>query len=495
MSIIVLLLGLCAAALVYFTTVVSRKRSRPPLPPGPEGNWDFGRSTTSFASFQELETLFQEYGPVVTLKSGSQTVVVIGRQQATIDIMEKEGASLADRPKWVAASEMVSGGMRILLLNSGKRFRKLRKALHTHLQGKAVVDYEPLQMRYAKNVILDLVEDPDNHACHARRYAGSLILALTYGRTAPGRSDDPEIVAVARCLQRVGLAVRPGEYKVDEYPFLRYLPFYGQELRKWHAEELALFRSQMDTVVNNINTVQPCFAKYLIEHQAELQLKDDELVYLAGTMFGAGSATTASAISLVIMAAACFPGAQRVAQQQIDEIVGRDRAPNFEDCAALPRVKAFILETFRWRPVGGSGFSHRATRDVFWKNYCIPKGTVVTGNHWSICRDPALFEDPDNFNPDRWLDDLGRIKDDIPFFNFGFGRRVCPGQHVADKSMFINTALILWAFDITQMASEPIDPNGFVNAGVSITPQPFKACFNKRVEGIDRLLEGYGTSR
>ncbi len=144
MSIIVLLLALCAAALVYFTTVVSRKRSRLPLPPGPEGNWDFGRSTTSFAcvfilkaeheadersfsSFQELETLFQEYGPVVTLKSGSQTVVVIGRQEAAIDIMEKEGASLAERPKWVAASEIVSGGMRILLLNSGKRFRKLRK--------------------------------------------------------------------------------------------------------------------------------------------------------------------------------------------------------------------------------------------------------------------------------------------------------------------------------------------------------------------------------
>lgn len=65
---------------------------------------------------------------------------------------------------------------------------------------------------------------------------------------------------------------------------------------------------------------------------------------------------------------------------------------------------------------------------------------------------------------------------------------------MADKSLFINTALILWAFDITQMASEPIDPNAFVSIGVSITPQPFKARFNKRVEGIDRLLEGYGSS-
>ncbi|KAG7439963.1 cytochrome P450 [Guyanagaster necrorhizus] len=497
MSIIVLVLALCAAALVYYTTTaLSRTRSRLPLPPGPEGNWDFGRSTSSFAhvSFQELETLFQEYGPVVTLKSGSKTVVVIGRQQAASDIMEKEGASLADRPKWVAASEIVSGGMRILLLNSGKRFRKLRRALHSHLQAKAVVDYEPLQMRYAKNVILDLIDDPDNHACHARRYAGSLILALTYGRTAPGRSDDPEIVAVARCLQRVGLAVRPGEYKVDEYPLLRYWPFYRKELRVWHAEELALFRSQMDTVANNMDTVQPCFGKYLLEHQGELELKYDELVYLAGTMFGAGSATTASAISLVIMAAACFPAAQRAVQQQIDEVIGGDRAPNFEDYAALPRVKAFILETYRWRPVGGSGFSHRASRDVFWKNYCIPKGTVVIGNHWSICRDPALFEDSDDFNPDRWLDDLGRIKDDVPFFNFGFGRRICPGQYVADKSLFINTALILWAFNITQVASEPIDPTSFVSVGVSISPQPFKACFNKRVEGIHRLLEGYGIS-
>ena len=88
---------------------------------------------------------------------------------------------------------------------------------------------------------------------------------------------------------------------------------------------------------------RPCFAKYLIERQNEFELDDDELAYLAGSMFGAGSDTvsitravfrsdtqlgleqSAAAISTVIMAAASFPEAQRKVQEQLDAIIGRDR--------------------------------------------------------------------------------------------------------------------------------------------------------------------------
>ena len=80
-----------------------------------------------------MERLFQEYGPVVTLRSGVRPIITIGRHHEALELMEKEGASLGDRPPWVAASEMVSGGMRILLINAGKRFRKLRRYLHIRL--------------------------------------------------------------------------------------------------------------------------------------------------------------------------------------------------------------------------------------------------------------------------------------------------------------------------------------------------------------------------
>ncbi|PBK84081.1 hydrophobin-domain-containing protein [Armillaria gallica] len=96
------------------------------LPPGPPGDWDI-TSLSSFASLQTLESLVEEYGPVFTLRSGSKVVVIIGRRQAAVDVMEKEGTALVDRPRWTAASEMVSGGMKLLLLQSGERLRRFRK--------------------------------------------------------------------------------------------------------------------------------------------------------------------------------------------------------------------------------------------------------------------------------------------------------------------------------------------------------------------------------
>jgi cytochrome P450 len=71
--------------------------------------------------------------------------------------------------------------------------------------------------------------------------------------------------------------------------------------------------------------VPQSFGKYLVERQAELELSDDETAYLAGSMFGAGSDTTASAISISIMAAASYPEAQRRVQAELDQVVGNER--------------------------------------------------------------------------------------------------------------------------------------------------------------------------
>ena len=67
------------------------------------------------------------------------------------------------------------------------------------------------------------------------------------------------------------------------------------------------------------------------------------------------------------------------------------------------------------------------------------------GNHWSIHRDPAVFPEPDEFRPERWLKEQTNgdgqwepsTDKNLRHFTFGFGRRVCPGQHVADRSVYI----------------------------------------------------------
>ena len=89
--------------------------------------------------------------------------------QAAAEIMEKEGGALVDRPHLIAAADILSGGMRLLLEPAGERFRRLRRTAHTHLQPKAAETYEEIQAEAAKDVILDILNDPKHFAQHAQR--------------------------------------------------------------------------------------------------------------------------------------------------------------------------------------------------------------------------------------------------------------------------------------------------------------------------------------
>ncbi|PBK59424.1 cytochrome P450, partial [Armillaria solidipes] len=71
----------------------------------------------------------------------------------------------------------------------------------------------------------------------------------------------------------------------------------------------------------------------------------------------------------------------------------------------------------------------------------IPKGSTVIPHHWSIFRDPEVFPDPERFDPQRWLTPDGTVRNDIKNYSFGFGE----GMHVANRSLFVNTALLMWA--------------------------------------------------
>ncbi|KAI0041483.1 cytochrome P450 [Auriscalpium vulgare] len=465
-------------------------QSRPnfPLPPGPSGHWLWGTEFPSCQIFKKYAEWTQQYGPVCFVRHGRRSIVIIGTYQAALDIMEKEGASTADRPRTVAGGEMMSGGMRILLIGVGERFRKLRKALHSHLQPKAAAAYEPLQLLNARQLIRDILDDPQGHHEHAKRYAASLILSLTYGKPSPSARSDPEVHQLSQMLVRLGQALRPGAHLVDDLPFLRRLPFYGFGLRQAHDEELELFQRQMQSTRDAMEkgNAPSSFAKYLVETQAQLDLSDQEIAYLAGSMFGAGSETTASAISFVIMAAACFPEAQAKVQEELDAVVG-DRLPTFDDWDYLPQVHAFFQEVFRWRPGTSSGIQHRATKDIIYNGYVIPAGTTLIANHWSIGRDPAIFPDGDCFKPDRWLNDQGFIREDIKFPNFGFGRRICPGMPLANRSLFINTAFVLQSFKITPDPKRPIDTLA-VREGVITFPLPFSVLFDVRNAGGPEAL-------
>ncbi|KAJ7111300.1 cytochrome P450 [Mycena epipterygia] len=478
-------LMLLLAALIYIAIPLLRKKLRrySDLPPGPKGHWLLGNTIPSVSVYRKFEEWTQEFGSVFAFRQGTKITIVIGRVDAAFDILDKESSNLSDRPASISIGETLSGGMRILFVPTGTRFRKMRRALHVYLQPKAVASYYPSLQRESHQHILDIIEDPAHHLEHAKRYSASVVLTTTYGKSTTSYQD-PLIAAITRCLRVITMASAPGAWKVDAFPFLRYIPGYLRSLREAHVEELDLFRGQLNTVrqqMENHEDIPDSFGKYLIDRQPELHMSDDEIAYLAGSMFGAGSDSSAAAISVAVLAAACFPVAQARVQAELDAVVGRERPPRLGDREMLPQTVAFMLETFRWRPIAPMGVPHRAMKDIIWKNYRIPEGSTVIGNTWSIGRDPEVFPNPEHFDPQRFITADGKVREDLKLFTFGFGRRICPGQHLAVSSVFVNIALLHWAFKIREDATAPIDSNAFSAAAVSARPEAFAPIFSARI--------------
>ncbi len=202
--------------------------------------------------------------------------------------MQKHGADLADRPQAVSA-QMISNNLRLLTMSAGERMKRLRRwlrillilasltticlihrVLHIQLQPSAAKRYQPLQFGNAKNYLLDILRDPEHHVKHARRYAllcpylhcyqqtlyryaASVIMSVTYGKTTPTQYTDPEVVAIQENVQRFVKTLPIGKGWVDRFPFLQNLPIPEVlRLRRYHKEELALYNSQLDTVRRRI---------------------------------------------------------------------------------------------------------------------------------------------------------------------------------------------------------------------------------------------------
>ncbi len=73
--------------------------------------------------------------------------------------------------------------------------------------------------------------------------------------------------------------------------------------------------------------------------------------------------------------------------------------------------------------------------------------------------DERMFPDPDTFVPERWLNEDGSLRPDMrdaELSAFGFGRRICPGRHLAAASIWIGIASVLSIFDL----EKPRDVNG-----------------------------------
>ncbi|EIW85900.1 cytochrome P450 [Coniophora puteana RWD-64-598 SS2] len=487
-----------AAAATTIATYLVRKaiddsKRLSTLPPGPPAKWFWDSPIPLHNTHLEISKLTEQYGDVFTLRSGNNITIVIGRVEPALEILETHGGITLSRPELVAAGTMLSRGQRLISQPAGDLFKRMCKAVHEPLQPKTAMSYAPLQFEAAKRYVLNMLERPDLAQHHAELYAATVTLKLTYGKSAPSSFDDPDIKRIHKVIKHFSRVVRPGEYLAQRLPWLKNVPGYAPELKEYRQYELGLFYEQVGKTKSAIEggeDIGPSFTRYLLENPEVHGLTPDETAYLAGTLYAAGSDTTSVGMSTIVLAAAKYPDLQAKIHAEIDTIIS-DRVPTPDDMHTLPYLDAFTQEALRWRPIVPLGVMHKATADFAWNGYHIPEGTAILGCHWAISRDPVAFHDPEKFDPQRWLSADGQLKSqkEIRYFTYGFGRRVCPGQHVANRSMFITMALLFWAFRIAEDPAHPIDVDAYDANNVS-HHRGFKVAVEPRrsIEEIKQLL-------
>lgn len=452
-----------------------------------------------FAEFAE------QYGPVVSFNAAGHPVIVLNDHKSSFELLDRRSAIYSHRPRFIMAGELLCSGIMLSFISYGDLFRRMRRATHQVFGPHSSTQFQSLQEAEATRLVSELLENPDSWDEIVKRSTSSNILTATYGWPRITEEHRPLVKRIHAHTDRLSNACIPGTSMVDIFPVMNYLPAWMAKWKsdalEWHERETKMFEGFYEDVEEKMvqGSALHSFTRSLIENKGTNKLSVKESAWLAGIMFSAGAETTTASVANFLLAMIHYPEVMRKAQSEIDGVVGRDRLPSFKDRPHLPYIRALVRELLRWRPAGPMGIPRRVAQDDWYNGYFIPKGATVISNIWAINRDPAIYDNPEQFIPERHLDEAG-VTDISPpdmhslgHTSFGFGRRTCVGVTFASQSLFIDFALLLWTFDIQKArdaTGAEITPSltDVVDAGVTVGPAPFVCKLVPRYPNVGTVL-------
>jgi cytochrome P450 len=289
---------------------------------------------------------------------------------------------------------------------------------------------------------------------------------------------------------------------VDVFPFLKLVP--ESLLGKWRSRAQDVGKEMSELYGSWVNYVKErransgsrdCFVDRVLDKGEKLELNHHNLYFLMGTVMEGGSDTTSSIIIAFIHAMTKWPEVLSKAQKEMDEVVGEDRTPTWEDYEGLPYIAACVKEAMRWRPVVPLAFPHSLAQGDWVDGYHLPKGADIFINAYGMQHDEKRFPNPDVFDPDHYRG-VTALASELAsgeyekrdHWAYGAGRRICPGIHLAERNLFLAISKLVWAFDIGPGKNdngnviEPDVSHGAYCAGFLVCAEPFPCTITVRSE-------------
>ncbi|XP_075147802.1 putative cytochrome P450 304a1 [Haematobia irritans] len=169
-----------------------------------------------------------------------------------------------------------------------------------------------------------------------------------------------------------------------------------------------------------------------------------------------------------------YPHVLKRIQKEIDDVVGSGRLPTLNDRKDLDFTEATVREILRVETLVPSNIPHKALVDTELQGYSIPKGTFIMTGLYAFHSDKRVWNDPENFRPERFLDDNGKLclKKDVAL-PFGAGKRLCAGETFARNMLFLMTAAMCQNFNFVLGPNDNLPDLSTHHSGLATSPQDY----------------------
>ncbi|KAL0739774.1 hypothetical protein Bca4012_081287 [Brassica carinata] len=450
-----------------------RSRRRKPLtaaatPPGPPRLPIIGNiNLVGKNPHRSFANLSKTYGPVMSLKLGCLNTVVITSPEAAREVLRTHDEVLSNRGSNNSINSITHQERSLVWLpSSSPRWRLLRKLSATLLfSPKRLEATKDLRMKKVKDLISFMSESSEreepvdiSHAAFTTtlNIMSNILFSVDLGSFDPLKESNGFQDTVIGVMEAIG-----DPDAANYFPFMRFFDLQGNSKKmKDNMERLfRVFRGFIDAKIaekalrNNPKDVTDGDGDFLdallhLTEGDEAELNTNDIEHFLSDLFTAGTDTSSSTVEWAMAELLSNPKTMAKAQAEMDYVLGQNGIVQESDIPQLPYLQAVVKETFRLHPPAPLLVPRKAESDVEVLGYMIRKDTQVLVNVWAIGRDPSVWENPTQFEPERFSGKETDVKGrDYELTPFGGGRRICPGLPLAVKSVNLMLASLLYSFD------------------------------------------------
>ncbi|KAK9072995.1 hypothetical protein SSX86_007317 [Deinandra increscens subsp. villosa] len=414
-----------------------------------------------------LQAMARSYGPLMLIHLGSVPVLVASSIESAKEIMKTHDLVFASRPRLNIPRRIFYDNQDIAFSQYGEYWRQVKSIAVLHLlSNKRVQSYEHVRVDEME-LMMQKIQRANGSAFNLSESLISLtnnvVCRVALGRTYEGRKFKNLLERLMELL---------GCFSVGSYiPSLKWVDWLSGLERK--ADEVSkefdeFLEGVIDEHVNAKGVVGFEGSKgqdlvdVLLEFQREnvkgFHLKRDMIKAIIVDLFTAGTDTTFTSLEWAICELLRHPRAMQELRREVVEI-GQGRSSITEDnLDKLPYLKAVIKEALRLHTPLPLLVPRESTEDVKLLGYDILSGTQVLVNAWAIARDPSVWEEPEEFRPERFLNSSIDYKGfHFELLPFGAGRRGCPGIQFAMNVNELVLANLVYKFDLHLVGEGDMD--------------------------------------